>query len=98
MSVYYRMKLLEDPPLVLIEDECRPGSRSVTNGAEAVIHQLALIVPDLAKRRVVYRDSDKVWDELVHAGGVFVGFAAIRARTEEGAIAEVVRSNREGGR
>jgi hypothetical protein len=89
------VRLHEDPPLVLVIDNNRPGTRSVTNSAEAVVAYLAMRVSDLARRRIAYRDTDGVWDELVHHGGAFVDFAPIRARTEEGAIADIVRSNRE---
>ena len=45
---------------------------SVTNDAEAVVDHLNDIYPSF---RVVYRDTDGNWDELVHVDGVFKRYA-----------------------
>jgi hypothetical protein len=47
---------------------------SVTNDAEYVV---AEVVKQCGNKtaRVIYRDSDGRWDELVHDNGVFVRFA-----------------------
>jgi len=46
--------------------------RSVTNDAEAVV---AALVADYGDRRIIYKDSMGRWDELVHRGPVFTGYA-----------------------
>jgi hypothetical protein len=46
--------------------------RSVTNDAEAVVEAVLRVFPS---KRIIYRDTDGRWDELVHAKGGFVGFS-----------------------
>jgi hypothetical protein len=60
---------------------------SVTNDAEHVIADLAR-ARVLPGRRVLYRDTDKHWDELVVSDGAFAGFAPLGATTPEEAIAK----------
>ncbi len=69
---------------VLVVDQDR--GMSVTNDAEAVIADLAALGV-LAGRRVLYRDTDGRWDELVVSDGAFAGFASLGAMTPEAAIA-----------
>lgn len=64
--------------IVFIVDE--DGPRSVTNDAEAVC---AEAVGDLPGYRLVYRDTDGCWDELVHDRGRFVGFRPCPNRKAE---------------
>jgi hypothetical protein len=45
--------------------------RSVTNDAENVVEEVNRQYP---ARRIIYRDTDGQWDELVHNNGVFVDF------------------------
>lgn len=47
------------------------GRPSVTNDAEGVVAR----VKNLGSRRLFYFDSQGDLDELLHVGGVFVGFA-----------------------
>lgn len=77
--------------VVAIRDECDPRSptMSVTNAAEHVVQLLAregLITPD---RRVIYRDTQGFWDELVVEDGRFVRFALIGARSLDDAVLAV---------
>lgn len=58
--------------IAFITDNCRPGSKSVTNDAERVVQECLGIY---GERRIVYRDSDGRWDELLHTGIQFRGFA-----------------------
>jgi YD repeat-containing protein len=60
--------------LVWIVDE-DDGAVSVTNDAEAVVAELYQRHPAC---RFIYRDSMGNWDELLHANGVFAGFAPAR--------------------
>jgi hypothetical protein len=48
------------------------GSVSVTNDAEAVVRFVNARYPG---HRIFYRDTMGNWDELVHANGIFTGFA-----------------------
>lgn len=50
---------------------------SVTNDAEAVVEAVLATDPRPTKGRIVYRDTDGRWDELVHDGKKFTGFAPI---------------------
>ncbi len=58
---------------------------SVTNDAEAVIEDLGALGV-LEGRRVLYRDTEGSWDELLHDGPRFVSFAVLRAESAEQAI------------
>jgi len=51
------------------------GPLSVTNDAEAVCAELNEEYPG---RRIIYRDTDGNWDELVHENGRFIKFALAR--------------------
>lgn len=46
--------------------------KSVTNDAENVV---AEILTEYGNKRIIYRDSDGHWDELVHNGSKFTNFA-----------------------
>ncbi len=71
---------------VLVVDQDQ--GMSVTNDAEHVIADLSR-ARVLAGRRVLYRDTDKHWDEmLVAADGAFAGFALIGAMSPGEAIAK----------
>jgi hypothetical protein len=58
--------------IVFIED--LNGPVSVTNDAEAVCFSINRYYPN---RRILYMDTDKNWDELLHDKGVFRGFRII---------------------
>jgi len=45
---------------------------SVTNDAENVVYK---IVNKYGDKRIIYRDSDGRWDELLHDGDQFTGYA-----------------------
>jgi hypothetical protein len=61
-----------EPGIIFIRD-LNLGRMSVTNDAEAVVMEINLAFPG---KRVVYRDTDGMWDELVHDKGVFKRFAS----------------------
>jgi hypothetical protein len=67
-----------DSKLLAITDLNEPGSRSVTNAIEEVLHQLrehyGLDLPPI----VIYRDTTGVWDGVAHIEGTFRGFYPIR--------------------
>lgn len=54
------------------------GDRSVTNDAENVIQDLVRDGVDLSVRRVIYKDSEGIWDELLVSNKHFSGFRALR--------------------
>ena len=61
-------------PMVWITDD--GGVRSVTNDAEGVVSHLHRRFPGY---RIIYRDSEGKWDELVHDNkGAFTGYRAGR--------------------
>lgn len=76
--------------VLCVVDADEPGTRSVTNDAEHVcseLHGLGLLPPG---RRLIYRDSTGAWDEMVvRDGGLFVGFAPLRAKTMVEALQRV---------
>ena len=69
--------------IVWIED-C-DGHVSVTNDAEAVCRHLQ---HDFPGYRIIYRDTDGNWDELVHRDGVFERYAPARDCLPPGAKSE----------
>ena len=70
--------LLEVSPsgeILLIEDVGHTYTMSVTNDAEAVVYEL---VNKYGNKRIIYKDSDGNWDELLHDGDQFTGFGPYR--------------------
>jgi hypothetical protein len=75
--------------VIAIVDHCQ--GKSVTNDAENVIADLAARF-DLAKCRVIYRDSMGTWDQmLVDRTGHFAGFSSLNARDLPEALAKLTR-------
>lgn len=64
---------------VWIED-LNLGGRSVTNDAERVCKKLNGS-PQSHGRRIIYKDSDGQWGELLHVNGRFTGFGDGEAPT-----------------
>jgi len=62
--------------VILLEDE--DGPMSITNDAENVVHYALAHYPHGA--RILYKDTDGIWDELVHDGNDFVTFRIWNAR------------------
>jgi len=67
-----------DAHAVWIEDQ--DGAISVTNAAEEVVRELFKIY---GERRIVYKDTEGNWDELLHRGARFTGFAPARGWRRE---------------
>jgi hypothetical protein len=69
---------LIDKKLLAITDLNEPGSRSVTNAIEEVLHErrehYGLDLPTV----IIYRDTAGVWDGVNHIEGTFRGFYPIR--------------------
>lgn len=60
----------ETPDTIFIVD--LDQGKSITNDAEKVVER---VVHDHGTVRIIYRDTMGRWDELVHEGGIFKGFA-----------------------
>ncbi|MBZ9683272.1 hypothetical protein LB531_21680 [Mesorhizobium sp. CO1-1-2] len=77
-SSYSEMAVMHG--FVFITDNCRSGSMSVTNDAERVVQECLGIY---GERRIIYRDSEGEWGELLHTGIQFRGFAPYTDRTPD---------------
>jgi hypothetical protein len=62
------LKVTDD--FIYLADE-NDGAMSITNDAEAVVMWANKLYPN---RRIIYRDTEGYWDELVHEDGVFKHF------------------------
>jgi hypothetical protein len=62
------LKVTDD--FIYLADE-NDGAMSITNDAEAVVMWANRLYPN---RRIIYRDTEGYWDELVHEDGVFKYF------------------------
>lgn len=66
-------RLVKDAPEIVFISDMNLGGTSITNDAEAVVHDVVAI---FGNKRVVYRDTMGNWDELTHLHGVFSDFVA----------------------
>jgi hypothetical protein len=62
---------------------------SVTNAAEDVVRHLAGLY-DLSRVRIIYRDSERVWDGIAVVDGRFAGFVPLRKDTLNDALVAAV--------
>jgi hypothetical protein len=62
----------ETPGVVFIVDQCRGDFATITNAAETVVQEC---LSTYGQKRIVYRDTEGRWDELLHTGIQFRGFA-----------------------
>ena len=66
------------------------GAMSVTNDAEAVVERLCVIGVLRAGDRLIYRDTEDMWDEIMlDDNRNFAGFSFLEASTIEQAIMEI---------
>jgi hypothetical protein len=72
---------LRGTTVVIFEHEDEAAQLSVANDAEAVIAELIEDGLDLEGRRVIYRDSLGMWDEIKVRDQRFDGFTILNART-----------------
>jgi hypothetical protein len=75
----YSYTIEEDFVCIIDHDK----GRSVTNDAENVIADLIAAGIDVARYRVIYRDTAGIWDWMCTAGGAFSGFISLGAQTKE---------------
>lgn len=59
----------------LVDLSAKHGGVTITNDAEGVTADVALSHPG---KRIIYRDTDGQWDELLHTDGVFKGYGPAR--------------------
>jgi hypothetical protein len=61
---------------------------SITNGAEAVVADLAANFPDnFDGYRIIYCDTEDIWDGIGHRGAVFTRFVHLQTKDRQRAIA-----------
>ena len=66
-----------------------PTAMSITNDAEAVVHWCFKELDGLGFNKIIYQDTDGIWDELVTDGSEFVRFKAIGERDITTAVQKV---------
>jgi hypothetical protein len=67
-AAFYVVDMTDDK-LFIVDLEL---GKTITNDAEAVCRQCQKLAPG---HRIIYRDTDRNWDELQHINGEFIGFA-----------------------
>lgn len=78
-------------PAVLVIEDLDLGSMSVTNDIENVIRKCSKSV-DLTKKRVIYKDSTGIYDEVLVYNGAFSGFRSLGGITVLELALDAVRS------
>lgn len=71
----YELVGISGQGIIFIEDIGHTHTLSVTNDAEAVVYEL---VNKYGDKRIIYKDSNGDWDELLHDGDQFTGYAPYR--------------------
>ena len=69
------------------------NGRSVTHDIRGVLQDIADEGVDLAKHRVIYRDTHKIWDEVVLVDSKFSDFRNLNERELEAALAKLTRDD-----
>lgn len=72
-----QIEIVKNDPTVLVINDL-DGTRSVTNDAEDVVK--FLISSNLLEKgkRLIYRDTESTYDEIIHNGIEFVAFKFLR--------------------
>jgi len=68
----YHVHYLDKDFVYLIDED--KGGMSVTNDAETVVEEVFM---KYGNKRIIYRDTELQWDEMVHEHGLFVRFQPI---------------------
>jgi hypothetical protein len=71
-ALFYLWKVPHGNAVLVVD---RDGPVSVTNDAENVVGYVLCGHPN--KPRILYKDTDGEWDELLHDGEKFTGFALL---------------------
>lgn len=70
----YSVRKVTDDIVYIVDND---DGMSVTNMAEHVVFEVNKHYPN---RRIVYKDTEGHWDELLHEHGVFKGFKYLDVR------------------
>lgn len=93
MRVQYHYEVIGDVIVIYDDHNLSGKSKTVTNAAEEVIAEVGKAIGGFGGRRVVYRDSNGVFDELVlDAEGRFAAFGFLRADTLDAALDALART------
>lgn len=68
----YRIADVTPETIFLVDLSDLANTASITNDASRVIRDVVSAYPG---RRVIYRDSDGIWSEILHNNGIMTGFA-----------------------
>ena len=68
MHNQYIIDRVENGTVFLIDSDI---GKSITNNAENVVREIHKFYPN---HKIIYRDTDGHWDELLHHNGVFIDF------------------------
>jgi hypothetical protein len=83
-DVHFTLQFEGDGVIILLD---HGTGLSITNGAELVIAELALwLGDDLARYRVIYRDTMQTWDGLAHQHGRFTRYVPLQTNDRRAAI------------
>ena len=85
-SADYDCEVVDDV-VVIFDLDC--GNRSVTNDMPNVLHDVSGSIGRLDGRPIIYRDSTKTFDGVLHDGAEFRGFYPIGETVLEMALAKV---------
>lgn len=85
----YDCQIVDD--VIVIFDLDR-GNRSVTNGVGNVLRRVSQSLGGIGRRPVIYRDSTKTFDGVLHDGDRFEGFYSIGETVLESALAKIRRT------
>jgi hypothetical protein len=75
MKPHADFKVVNDTANIVYIEDLDLGNISVTNDAEWVVKE---VINRFGPKRIIYKDSEGYWDELLHNGLDFTGFAPLR--------------------
>lgn len=88
MHANFTFQIIEN--IVVIEDMNSEDAKSVTNDIDYVLAEINKAYP-LGGKKVVYRDSDGIWDGINQKNGNFIGFYPIRTRDQSVALETAIK-------
>ena len=94
MHADYRYRIIDATPYpVLVINDLNLGNRSVTNGIECVLAQIRNEVPNIGKHRVIYSDSEGIFDEvIIDNSGNFLAFHPVMPGERHTDLGEALKS------
>jgi hypothetical protein len=85
MTIAFSLSVLPDVVLLIDDFDAAHPTMTVTNGAEMIVRMLVRRNV-LGERRLLYRDTEGYWDEILVERGRFAGFGMIQARELDAAL------------